>query len=146
MQKLPDGSGVAFASLPLPASHWLTRPGSNVPPIPFRMGALSLVNINIVHTDGTADEYFPLSRDEFADLLRKAARHAVRAATLNGSVEKWDPDAIIQNLVVGMLGYFTDSGLSDDAVQNPGAAGDRARSALAREFDDPNCLAADLNY
>ena len=40
MQRLPDGSGFATMSLPLPKDHWLTaNPDDfNVPPMPFRVG------------------------------------------------------------------------------------------------------------
>lgn len=37
---LPDGSGFALVSMPLPKDHWLTAnpEAFNVPPMPFRMG------------------------------------------------------------------------------------------------------------
>ena len=101
---LPDGSGFATMSMPLPADHWLTRKAERyeAPPMPFRMGA--------------ADP----RREPWAEAIRAAGRYALRAATLNGTETDFDPDAFLQNLVVGMLGYWTTvDGLSEDAWANP---------------------------
>ena len=91
---LPDGSGFATVSYPLPKDHWLTAEGHNVPPMPFRMG-----------TDDPR-------RREWADKIRLAAKHAIRASTMNGADNDFDPDAMVQNMVVGMLGYWTPDALS----------------------------------
>lgn len=91
---LPDGSGFATASFPLPSDHWITAPGYNDPPAPF--------------LKGTDDP----DRDEWAEKIRVAARYAVRASTMNGAEPDFDPDAMVQNMVVGMLGYFTPDGTS----------------------------------
>lgn len=90
---LPDGSGFAVASTPLPADHWLTRPGYSEPPMPWRIGVCS-------------------ERTEQADKVRAAAMYAIRASTMNGKIVDFDPDAMVQNFVVGMLGYWTDDGRS----------------------------------
>src|SRR5207253_103206 len=97
--------GFATLSLPLPTNHWLTRPGNNVPPMVFRKG-----------TDDP-------ERKEWVEKIRAAGRYAVRSATMNGADEGFDPDALVQNLVVGVLGYFTPDGLSSDADANPPAVG-----------------------
>lgn len=94
---LPDGSGFAVASFPLPAGHWLRAEGFDVPPMPFRMG-----------TDDPR-------RAEWVTKIRTAARYAVRAATMNGADLDFDPDALVQNSVIGLLGYYTPSGLSSSA-------------------------------
>jgi len=99
--RLPDGSGFSVGSLPLPKDHWLTAEGYNVPPMPLRMG-----------TDN------PM-RNRIAEDLRAAGRYAVRGATMNGKEMDFDPDALIQNLIVGFLGYWTPSGLSSDEWANP---------------------------
>lgn len=91
---LPDGSGFATMSLPLPKDHWLTQPGYDEPPMPFRKG-----------TDDP-------ERQEWAEKIRAAARYAVRGATMNGADNDFDPDALVQNMVIGMLGYFTPDGTS----------------------------------
>lgn len=103
VERLPDGTGAAVLSMPLPADHWLTRPGYNVPPMVFRKG-----------TDDP-------ERQEWAEKIRAAGRYAVRCATMNGAENDFDPDALVQNLVVGMLGYFTPDGLSSDSDANPPA-------------------------
>lgn len=98
---LPDGSGFAVASFPLPPDHWLRRRHDNVPPMPFRLG-----------TDDP----------RHADYVRKvseAARYAIRAATMNGQHDDYDPDAMVQNFVVGMLGYHTPDGLNSSSWGNP---------------------------
>lgn len=96
--RLPDGSGAATMSFPLPKDHWLTQPGYNEPPMPFRIG-----------TDDPA-------RREWVEKIRLAAKYAVRAATMNGALDDFDPDALVQNMVVGMVGYFTVDGLSGSQI------------------------------
>lgn len=93
--ELPDGSGFATMNMPLPSDHWLTQPGDNVPPIPFRMG-----------TDDP-------KRKKWTEGIRAAGRYAVRSATQNGEVKDFDPDALVQSLIVGILGYYTSNGLSE---------------------------------
>ena len=97
---LPDGSGFATMSMPLPKGHWLTREGYSVPPMPFCVG-------------------LGPRRDELAEQVRAAARYAIRASTMNGKDDDFDPDAMVQNFVVGMLGYWTPTGLSSEAMDNP---------------------------
>lgn len=99
--RLPDGSGAAVVSFPLPDNHWLTAEHENVPPMPFRMG-----------TDDPR-------RTEWKNAIRDAGKYAVRCATMNGADNDFDPDALVQNLVVGMIGYFTPDGFSSDAWANP---------------------------
>lgn len=101
MGALPDGSGFATASYPLPKDHWLFAEGHNVPPMPFRMG-----------TDDPR-------RQDFNKMVSAAARHAVRASTMNGKDADFDPDAMVQNFIVGMLGYHTADGLSGESWGNP---------------------------
>lgn len=99
---LPDGSGFAVMSFNLPDDHWLFQEttGYEPPPMPMRMG-----------TDDPR-------RQEFAEALRAAGKYALRSATMNGK-EDYDPDAVLQNLIVGMLGYWTPDGLSEDDWANP---------------------------
>lgn len=89
---LPDGSAFGIFSMPLPSDHWLLIDGDNVPPMGMRMG-----------TDNP-------SRKEITDKIRAAARYAVRCATLNGKENDFDPDALVQNMIVGLLGYHTKDG------------------------------------
>ena len=92
--RLPDGSGCATMSFPLPADHWLTAEGNNEPPAPFRIGT------------GRPQ------RKTWEAGIREAARYAIRASTMNGKMDDFDPDAMVQNMVVGMIGYFTPDGTS----------------------------------
>ena len=91
---LPDGSGFATMSLPLPKDHWLTAEGFDEPPMPMRMG-----------TDDPR-------REEMKKQIVAAGRYAVRAATGNGKIDDFDPDAMVDNFVIGLLGYYTPDGLS----------------------------------
>jgi hypothetical protein len=65
------------------------------------------------------DRPIHMTKEEFADKVKAAGRYAVRCATMNGKEMDFDPDALIQNLLVGMLGYWTDNGLSSDEWANP---------------------------
>lgn len=108
---LPDGSGGATVSFALPKDHWLYGkndmivPGYeftyNAPPMVFRMPV--------------GDPW----RKNWEAKIRAAGRYAVRSATMDGKEQDFDPDALVQNLVVGMLGYFTADGLSNDVWANP---------------------------
>jgi len=108
---LPDGSSFASVSTPLPKSHWIYNTDGSAdagePPMPFRMG------IGSVKTVGNRI----LTRRDFADAIRKAGQYAVRASTMCGKDENFDPDAMVQNLIVGMLGYWTTDGTSDSEGQ-----------------------------
>ncbi len=89
---LPDGSGAFVASWPLPKDHWLYDERRSEPPMPMRVG------------EGA-------ERDVRAQQVRSAARFAIRAATMNGKEPDFDPDALVQNMVIGLLGYWTADGL-----------------------------------
>jgi hypothetical protein len=97
---LPDGSAFALLSSPLPENHWLYG-ATTPPPMPLRKG--------------TSDS----RRQAFNEMVRDAARYAVKAATMNGKEDDLDPDALVQNMIVGLLGYHTPDGLSMDAWDNP---------------------------
>jgi hypothetical protein len=117
---LPDGSGAAVMSMPLPKDHWLTKEGWNeVSPAPFLMG-----------TDDPR-------RKEWAEKIREAGKYAYRCATANGKEEDIDPDALLQNLVVGMLGVWTPDGKSKlDMGLPPPPAWVDPREKIARELRD----------
>lgn len=100
---LPDGSGCFTASLPLPEDHWLHAgtKGCEPPPMPLRVG--------------TADP----RREALNEAVWAAGKYAVRVTTDNGKLSDFDPDAMVQNFVVGLLGYHTEDGLSEDEWANP---------------------------
>ena len=118
-------------SMPLPKTHWIYDKGPdnfNVPPMVFRMPAnesvLMLRKLGGALTRHPASEVVPghswLTKQELSQAIREAGKYAVRCATMNGAEEDFDPDALLQNLVVGFLGYFTEDGFSkEDAWANP---------------------------
>lgn len=89
---LPDGSGFILASFPLPKDHWIYQ-ATGEPPMPFRRG--------------TSDP----QRAAWAEKIQEAGRYAIRGSTMSGKEMDFDPDAMLRNLVVGMLGYWTPTGL-----------------------------------
>lgn len=100
MRRLPDGSGFAVMSMPLPKNHWLTAEGDNhPPPAPFLVGTGQWITVT-------------LTREKFVEALRAAGRYAVRASTDNGKENDFDPDAMVGNFVIGLLGLYTPDGLS----------------------------------
>ncbi|SRR6266404_2015532 len=103
--RLPDGSGFATMSMPLPKDHWIYHKNAEgfsfPPPMPFRMSVSSE------------------RRQELSAKVREAARYAIRGATMHGAEMDFDPDALIQNLIVGLFGYHTEDGLTDDTWANP---------------------------
>jgi len=91
--ELPDGSGAAIMSMPLPKDHWIYAEGDNEPPAPWRIGC-------------------GVERKKMADEIRAAAKFAIRACTMHGKEMDFDPDAMVQTLIVGLLGYWTEDGFS----------------------------------
>lgn len=89
-----DGHGAAVASFPLRKDHWIYDECHDVPPAPWRTG--------------TSNK----DRQLLEESVRIAAKYAIRSATMNGKIVDFDPDAMVQNFIVGMLGYFTPDGFS----------------------------------
>lgn len=112
---LPDGSGFAGMSIPLSKDHWLYKDGENVPPMGLRCGTAE--QVHILHGRGEGVRIF--SREGLRARVVAAARYAIRGATMNGKEMDFDPDALVQNMVVGLLGYCTEDGLSGEACENP---------------------------
>lgn len=108
--RAPDGSGFATMSMPLPKTHWIFQappPPDNyeAPPMPW-----------VAERSGFTG---PVPIGEKMDQVRAAARYAIRSATMQGREMDFDPDALIQNLIIGLFGYFTPNGLSGDDWANP---------------------------
>ena len=59
---------------------------------------------------GTGDS----RRKDFNKAIAAAAQYAIRASTMWGKDMDFDPDAMVQNFVVSMLGYHTPDGLCHD--------------------------------
>jgi len=106
---LPDGSAFATSSFPLPDDHWLYQTDAEgftgPPPMSFRM---------VRDTPGAAPK-----RKDMEAKLREAGQYALRASTMCGKDMDLDPDALIQNLIVGFLGYHTEDGLCSEAWADP---------------------------
>jgi len=124
--KLPDGSGFATMSMPLPKNHWLYAHELNgaflTPPMRFRMGADDLAVVVVgPGRDGEAEQSrcTTFTRHELAQLIREAGMYAYRASSDCGKFEDMDPDAFLQNLVVALVGYHTEDGRSGDDWANP---------------------------
>lgn len=104
VEQLPDGSGFATMSLPMPVDHWIYQRGpdgfSLPPPMGLRMSS-------------------GYARQQMCQIIWEAAKYAIRGATMHGTAMDFDPDALCQNLVVGLLGYHTPDGLTDDKWANP---------------------------
>lgn len=82
---LPDGSSFFTMSFPLPENHWLHLPGFNDSPAPFM-------------------EESKDNRKEWQEKITKAAKYAIRSATMNGKIVDFDPDAMLQQIIVGLIG------------------------------------------
>ena len=66
--------------------HWLTQPGDNVPPAPV--------------LKATSDK----KRAELVTAIREAGMFALRTVSENGRTATFDPDALLQNLVLALVG------------------------------------------
>lgn len=142
---LPDGSGFATMSMPLRKDHWIYQGDRvesygvfNTPPMPFRMGSEDQASL-LIQRKGSerpfaCDPPIRMRKQDFAEKIKAAGRYAVRCATINGKEMDFDPDALIQNLLVGMLGYWTDDGLSSDEWENPKS------SAVSAPESNPSTL------
>lgn len=89
--ELPDGSGVMTGKFPLPKDHWIYE-ASGEPPMPMKRGVEDPV------------------RKTMTEQVRAAAQYALQCATMSGGDMDFDPDAVIQNLIVGLFGYHTKDG------------------------------------
>lgn len=88
---LPDGSGFFTASLPLPAEHWLYAPRND------GWDSERDCNPELPHPI--------LTHTQRAEVVA-AIRYAVRAATMQGTETDFDPDALVQNAVVALCGFY----------------------------------------
>jgi hypothetical protein len=102
---LPDGSAFYTGSLPLPEDHWIYSKDSDgftgPPPMTLLTGTKSP------------------ERKVLESKIAEAARYAVRASTMCGKDMDFDPDALVQNMIIGMLGYYTEDGRGSESWMNP---------------------------
>lgn len=125
---LPDGSGFAVMSIPLPKNHWAIQQTEEyeTPPMVFRMGSRDRFSCGVERSTDTRNPLdagimhgMTMTREGFANVIREAGKYAYRASTMQGKEPDLDPDALLQNLVVAFLGYWTANGLSSDDWANP---------------------------
>ncbi|WP_254213464.1 hypothetical protein [Burkholderia multivorans] len=100
--KLPDGSGFAVASLPLPQDHWLYA---------SRCAEWDS------ERDTSADTPHPILTHAQRDAVVAAVRYAIRGATMCGQEMDFDPDALVLNAVYALCGPF--SPLAEDSAASP---------------------------
>ena len=86
-----DMSGIAVAPRDpktlMPPDHWVMRAGDNIRPVP----------IFTVGTPGT-------NRQAVRAALVDAARFAIRGATANGTILDFDPNAMVANFLLAVIG------------------------------------------
>lgn len=126
---LPDESGFATMTYPLPEDHWLYK----------------------TTTEGyTPNPTYPLlagkdskARDFLTRLIEQGARYGVKASTSNGRENDFDPDALVLNIVNGLFGLHTPTGLSRDVEDahlfdppNPGHLGKVLLETIALAVED----------
>lgn len=113
---LPDGSGFAVMSMPLPKDHWLTQPGENLTPGPLfiKLRDEALLRAPLLAVSLSTKE-----------VIRAAARYAIRCATANGTIQDFDPDAMVQGFERAMIGYTNtcEPIKKDDTVTSHGIPG-----------------------
>lgn len=88
--------GFATLSFPLRKDHWIFNEEEEPAPMSMRMG-----------TDNPR-------REEMENRIRMAARYAIRESTRNGKDMNFNPDAMVQNFIIGTLGYYTPSGCDSE--------------------------------
>jgi hypothetical protein len=112
-----DNKGSKFDEKPwtLMKKHWLYADVPHVPPMPMRMG--------------THDE----QRALIVKAIKDAGKYAMKVTSRNGDIQNFDPDDFLNNLVIGMIGYWTDTGLSLDDSINPKEACPVLRCEVLKE-------------
>ena len=87
----------------MPADHWVMQAGSNVAPTPPVLRDIDTIAaiVTAVDAGGSLDESRAMA---YRPKVRDAARFAIRAATENGTLLDFDPDAMVQNFELAMCG------------------------------------------
>lgn len=79
-------------SLPVPNDHWSKAPRASEPPMLLCMGV--------------GDP----RRAEIEEAVKQAARYALKTAERHGMTGDFDWDAFVGNVIVGVVGYYTENG------------------------------------
>ena len=129
LHKMVDENGKvvhSFATMdfPLPKTHWIYQTDADgfagPPPMGLRTGCGPW-------------------RSVLKERLLEAAKYAVRASTGCGKDEDFDPDAMVCNFLVGALGYHTETGLGEEAWENP--PHEQCTPTVSRCSPDPDTTA-----
>jgi hypothetical protein len=83
--KTPDGFS-AVVSFPLPENHWIYEEHGK-PPATLHIDSLDI-------------------RMELESIFKDAVKYAVQASTMSGKDMDFDPDAMIQNFMIALFGYY----------------------------------------
>lgn len=97
---LPDDSAFFTTETPLPKDHWLYSEAGTPPMLLGR---------------GVDD---PEIRAELQEAVRQGVQYSLKVSGLDGS-ESVDPDAIVQNAIIGIVGYFTPDGTNTTSYLKP---------------------------
>jgi hypothetical protein len=139
VNNLGDGSGFATMSMPLPEDHWLYEKDANgwAPPPPYTLLA------------GKAT----LTRRYLEDQVQPAIRYGVKAATMDGREDDFDPDALVRNALNGLFGLHTATGLSGDPEdsrlfdpEKPGSLKDVLLEAISLALHDGLMSMSDVGW
>lgn len=87
--KLKNTPSFSTAELPLPEDHWLYKEEENIPPQSLKCMVT------------------PHNYKDLKAKICKVMQYALRTATMNGTATL-DPDALVQNAVIGLIGYDED--------------------------------------
>ncbi len=104
MTQLPDGSGCFSMNFPLPVDHWIYQkaPDGFLPIAPNTF--LKIIN--------------PGQYDTLSDKIREIAQYVIQVSTNCGRAMDFDPDAMVQNFTMALLGQNPDNVLSTTDVDN----------------------------
>lgn len=79
-------------SIPYPADHWSKAPRTDEPPMLLCMGANDP------------------RRAQIEEAIKHATRYALKTAEHHGMRGDFDWDAVVQNVIIGTVGYYTETG------------------------------------
>lgn len=91
--------------------HWLTQPGDDVAPAPVLKAS----------TDK--------KRAELVTAIREAGMYALRTVSENGRTAAFDPDALLQNLVVALMGLNPTPTETDASTTSTTSTADQGAAA-----------------
>lgn len=116
-------------SIALPKDHWIYTPDESFEP-PYPMPGSKGENRH---------------KDRMAKNLTKASREAIRRATMNGAEKDFDPDALVQNLLVAVMGPWRSAG-GDGSAGSAGSDDGSGGGSGGGSGEGTPTIAKDLAY